>query len=294
VTRPGPHQAAPPQRPALFVNPRSGGGRAARAGVAERARERGIETIELAAGQHLHELVAAAVDSGADAVGAAGGDGTLAAVAAVASARNVPFVCIPAGTRNHFARDLGIDPRDLVGALDAFAGGTDRVVDVGDVNGRLFLNNVSFGVYGEAVRQAGYRDAKLRTLLETAEEVLGPGGEAGGLRVVDDLGTEHRGPALLLASNNPYAINAPGRRGSRPVLDSGQLGVVVVDPPRRPPRPPGRAWVAPALDVAAERAVVHAGIDGEAVDLPTPLRIAIRPGALRVRVPAPRSRRFAP
>ena len=137
---------------------------------------------------------------------------------------------------------------------------------------------------------AGYRDAKLRTLLQTAEEVLGPGGEAGGLRVVDDLGVEHRGPALLLASNNPYAPRRPGARGVRPALDGGRLGIVVVDSPapRTPPR--ARAWTVPALVVDGDREIVHAGLDGESVDLRMPLRIAVRPGALRVRVLAPRSR----
>jgi hypothetical protein len=275
----------------LFVNPWSGGGAARRAALVARARERGIEAIELGVGQDLDELVAAAIDRGADAVGAAGGDGSVATVAAVASARDVPFVCVPAGTRNHFARDLGADPRDLVGALDAFAEGVERRVDVGEVNGRVFLNNVSIGLYGDAVRHAGYRDAKLRTLLETAEEALGPGGDAGGLSVVDDLGAEHRGPAVVLISNNPYAVNLPGTRGARPVLDGGRLGIILVDPPGRRPGRRARAWTAPVLDVDGEREIVHVGLDGEAVDLRTPLRIAIRPGALRVRVRPPRSTR---
>jgi hypothetical protein len=288
ATVPGWPVADPPRRPVLFVNPGSGGGAARRARLADPARDRGIEAIELVAGQRLDELVAAAIDDGADVVGAAGGDGTLATVAAVAVARDVPLVCVPAGTRNHFARDLGADPRDHVGALDAFAGGVERRVDVGDVNGRIFLNNVSLGVYGDAVRHAGYRDAKLRTLLETADEVRGPGAEASGLYVVDDVGTEHRGAAVVLVSNNPYAVNRPGAQGMRPVLDGGRLGIIVLDPPARRARPHGRAWTAPALDVDGDRDVVHAGVDGEAVDLHTPLRIAIRPAALRVRIRAPR------
>ena len=281
---------APPRRPMLFVNPRSGSGAAGRARLSDRARELGIEAIELGPGQRLDQLVAAAIDDGADAVGAAGGDGSIATVAAVARVRDVPFVCVPAGTRNHFARDLGVDPSDPARALDAFAAGIERRVDVGEVDGRVFLNNVSLGVYGEAVRDADYRDAKLRTLLQTAEEVLGPGGEAGGLRVVDDLGVEHRDPALLLASNNPYAPRRPGARGVRPALDGGRLGIVVVDSPapRTPPR--ARAWTAPTLVVDGDREIVHAGLDGESVDLRMPLRIAVRPGALRARVLAPRSR----
>jgi diacylglycerol kinase family enzyme len=281
----------PPRRPVLFVNLRSGGGTAEREHLSDRARARGIEPIELVAGQRLAELVAAAIDDGADTVGAAGGDGSLATVAAVASARDVPFVCIPAGTRNHFARDLGVDPTDPASALEAYASGGERRVDLGEVNGRLFLNNVSLGVYGEAVRRAGYRDAKLRTLVETAEEVLAPGGRASGLRVVDDLGGEHRCPALVLASNNPYALNMPGRRGTRRMLDSGRLGVIVVDAPARRNQTRGRAWTAPTLRIDGDHDVVHAGLDGEAVDLRPPLQIAIRPAALRVRTRAPKAAR---
>ena len=283
--------ADPPRQPVLFINPRSGGGAAERARLADRARERGIEAVELTAGQRLEDLAVAAVEDGADVLGGAGGDGTLATVAAVACARDLPFVCVPAGTRNHFARDLGVDPGDLVGALDAFAAGLERRIDVGEVNGRTFLNNVSIGVYGDAVQHPGYRDAKVRTLLETADEALGPSGEATGLRVVDDRGDAHRDPAVLLVSNNPYGLNRPGRRGARPALDTGRLGIVVVDRPA-PPRPPnGRAWAAPALEVEGHHGPIHAGVDGEAADLSVPLRFAIRPAALRVRIAARHPRR---
>jgi diacylglycerol kinase family enzyme len=141
----------------LFVNPASGGGRARRAGVAELARGRGIEVIVLNPDHNLAALVRDAVARGADALGVAGGDGSLAIVAAAAGANGLPFVCIPAGTRNHFALDLGVDRHDLVGALDAFTDGVERRIDVAEVNGRVFVNNVSLGIYGDAVRQPGYR-----------------------------------------------------------------------------------------------------------------------------------------
>ena len=223
--------AGPARSPVLFVNPRSGGGAAARAGVAERARELGIEVIILDPGQSLTALAGAAAASGAGALGMAGGDGSLAEVAAVAAAHGLPFVCVPAGTRNHFALDLGVDRRDLTGALEAFTDGVERLIDVGDVNGRMFLNNVSLGVYGEAVRRPEYRDAKVRTLLQTAEQVAGPSGQATGLRLTDDAGREHRGVELVLVSNNPYALERPLPRGTRPALDSGQLGIVIIAPP---------------------------------------------------------------
>lgn len=273
-----------PRRPVLFVNPRSGNGTAARVGVAERARELGIEVITLGSGSRLVELVRVAVENGADALGMAGGDGSLSVVAAAAAANGLPFVCIPAGTRNHFAGDLGLNRRDPVAALRAFGDGLEGRIDLGEVNGRPFLNNVSLGVYGEAVRTSAYREAKVRTLVETAERVLGPSGQAPGLRLVDDEGREHDHALIVIVSNNPYALDRLPARGARPALDGGRLGIVVLDAPSRGPHQPGRAWTAPALEVSAS-AAVHAGIDGEAVELDPPLRFAIRPAALRVRVP---------
>jgi diacylglycerol kinase family enzyme len=283
LSRYGWRSVDPPHRPVLLINPRSGDGAAERAGLARKAAEKGIEAVVLAQGDSLAELAGAAAASGADALGMAGGDGSLAVVATVAAAHGLPFVCVPAGTRNHFALDLGVDRRDLAGALDAFTDGVERWIDVAEVNGRMFLNNVSLGIYGEAVRRAAYRDAKARTLVETAEQVLGPSGQAPALHVVDDAGREHRHPAIVLVSNNPYALERPLARGTRPALDTGQLGVVVLDLPGESPHPPARAWSAPLVQVDAP-APVHAGIDGEPVGLSPPLRFTIRPATLRVRI----------
>lgn len=274
------------RRPVLFVNPRSGGGKAARAAVAEKARDRGVEVVVLDANASLDALVADAVASGADALGVAGGDGSLAVAAAAALAHGIPFVCIPAGTRNHFALDVGVDRRDLVGALDAFTDGVERRIDVARVNGRLFLNNVSLGIYGDAVRRPEYRDAKVRTLLATAQAVLGPGGAASELSLVDDRGGEHHHPAAVIVSNNPYALRRPFVTGTRPSLTSGRLGILVLDRPddaRRAGREPGRAWTATSLEIAAP-GPVHAGIDGESVELRPPLEFVVLPAALRVRI----------
>jgi diacylglycerol kinase family enzyme len=282
--RTGWEAADPPRTPVLFVNPRSGGGAAARARVAERAEELGIEVVELAGDQDLRGLVDQAVAGGADALGMAGGDGSLAVVAAAASAHELPFICVPAGTRNHFARDLGLDPGDPAGGLSAFGDGVEGRIDLADVNGRPFLNLVSLGVYGEAVRRSGYRDAKARTLLDTAHAVLGPSGAVPELNLVDDLGAEHAHPVIVLVSNNPYGLERPLARGARPRLDSGRLGIIVIDAPPRQGRPPGRAWNARSLEVDAP-STVHSGVDGEAVELAPPLRFSIRPRALRIRVP---------
>jgi diacylglycerol kinase family enzyme len=291
MTPSGWHAADPPQRPVLFVNPRSGGGKAARAALAGRARERGVDVVEVRPDANLATLVDEAVTRGADALGMAGGDGSLAVVATAARVHGLPFVCVPAGTRNHFALDLGVDRDDLVGSLDAFADGVERVIDVAEVNGRLFLNNVSLGIYGDAVQQPAYRDAKSRTLLQTAAQVLGPSGAAVDLQLVDDLGRLYRHPAVVLVSNNPYALGPPPVAGTRPALDSGTLGVVVLDAPSAG-RSPGRAWTATRLEVTAP-APIHAGIDGEAVELVPPLEFATRPAALRVRIAARHASRNA-
>jgi diacylglycerol kinase family enzyme len=282
-------------RPVLFINPRSGGGKARRAGLADLARERGIEPVTLAPGDELEALIQGALADGADALGVAGGDGSLAIAAAAAAASQIPFVCIPAGTRNHFARDVGVAPDDLVGALDAFGAALERTIDLGYVNGRPFLNNASLGIYADAVQQAGYRDAKLCTLLETArEEALGSGSAPADVHLVDDRGREHRSPAVVLVSNNPYVLQRPPVRGARPVLDGGRLGIVVIDAPAAPPHQAGLAWSAGSLRVEA-RGTVPAGVDGEAVALTPPLDFTIQPRALRVRIaPGPVRRRALP
>ena len=218
LARYGWRPADPARRPVLFINLRSGDGKATRAGLAERAREKGIEAVILAPGQNLAALAREAVTGGADALGMAGGDGSLAVVAAAAAAHGIPFVCVPAGTRNHFALDVGVDRHDLIGALDAFTDGVERQIDMAEVNGRSFLNNVSLGIYGDAVRSPAYRDAKVRTLVETAAEVIGPSGEAPALRLVDDLGREHHHLAVVLVSNNPTRLIA--RWNAAPAQDS--------------------------------------------------------------------------
>ena len=214
----------------------------------------------------------------------AGGDGSLAIVAAVALAHALPFACVPAGTRNHFALDLGVERHDLVGALDAFGkDAVERSTDVAEVNGRVFLNNVSLGIYGDAVQRENYRDAKVRTLLETASEVLGPSRSARELRIVDDLGHEHREPAVVLVSNNPYALDRPLAQGTRPRLDSGELGVVVLERPQLSaggPAGPGRRHTSRCTHPHP----CDSGVDGEAVELRAPLELVIRPRALHVRI----------
>ena len=216
-----------PQRPVLFYNPKSGGGKAERFHVADEARARGVEPVELKRTDDLATLVRDAIENGADMLGVAGGDGTQAIVAAIAAQQGLPYVCVPAGTRNHFALDLGVDRDDVVGALDAFVNGRERVVDLAEVNGRVFVNNVSLGVYAEAVQRDGYRDAKLRTIADTIPMVLGPAGENLDLRWTGADGRDHKTGAVVLVSNDPYRLGRVIAPGTRPRLDAGVLGITV-------------------------------------------------------------------
>ena len=270
-----------PQRPVLLINPRSGDGRAERVGLAREARGRGVEAVVLGPGDDLAELARDAIARGADVLGMAGGDGSQAIVAGIASEHERPFVCIPAGTRNHFALDLGVRRDDVVGALDAFTDGVEGRVDLATVNERVFVNNASVGVYGEAVSDPGYRNAKLRTLGRTARTVLAPGARASGVTVVDDVGVEHRSPAVVLISNNPYAHDRALGRSTRPRIDLGTLGIVLLGstPAER------RSWQSPDLRVDAPGAAAIA-VDGESMSLEPPLSFASRPGSLRVRISA--------
>jgi diacylglycerol kinase family enzyme len=282
-------KAVRPRLPVLFINPRSGGGKAERFRLADEAKRRGIEPVELGPGDELATLVNAAADDGADGLAMAGGDGSQAIVAAIAAERGLPYACIPAGTRNHFALDLGVDRNDVVGALDAFVNGGERVVDLAEVNGRVFVNNVSLGLYATAVQRDGYRGAKLRTLLNTVPDVMGPAGRPPDLRWTGPHGRSHLSGTVILVSNNRYRFGPVLGSGTRPRIDDGELGIAVME--SRPesrlrrlvPRRLWHRWSARDFEVrSAEQ--LPAGIDGEATILTAPVRFRILPSALRVRI----------
>jgi diacylglycerol kinase family enzyme len=280
-------RAEPPAHAVLVYNPKSGGGKAEKFHLADEARRRGIEPIELSRGDDLETLIRDAVKRGADGLAAAGGDGTQAIVAMVAAEHNLPYACIPAGTRNHFALDLGVDRNDVVGALDAFVNGGERIVDLAEVNGRVFVNNVSLGLYAEAVQRAGYREAKIRTLLDTVPDMVGPGAKPLALSAGDDSG-QHSALAVLI-SNNSYRLGPALSSGTRPRLDQGTLGIALIGATNGGGESSAsggsglRQWTAPTIEIGAPQPV-PAGIDGEAAMLDPPLRFEVRPGVLRVRI----------
>ena len=291
--------AVPPaEGPVLIVNPRSGDGKADRVGLAAACKARGIRVVTLEPGSDLRSLAEAAADGGADAIGMAGGDGSQAIVAAVAAHRDLQMVVVAAGPRNHFALDLGLDRREVVGALDAFGDAIERRIDLAEVNGRVFVNSVSLGLYAEIVRSPDYRDAKIETALSALPSMLGPDTEPFAFSFTDAVGRRHERAHVIQVSNDPYGEAVDGLM-TRPRLDAGVLGVISVEvrgdraassliaeaASGHPERFEGYAsWVAPTFEVDAS-APVAAGVDGESVTFDAPLVFTTRPGAVRIRLP---------
>lgn len=294
-----PDNLVPPAlHPVLIMNPKSGGGKVEELHLVDEAQKRGIEPIVLRPGDDLLQLARDAVTRGADALGMAGGDGSQAAVAAIAAESDVAFVCVPVGTRMNFARDLGLDIKDPVGSLDAFGASVEKRIDLGRVNDRVFVNNVSLGIYGTIVQSPDYSDAKLKTAAEMLPDLLREGALSK-LTFKGPDGTEHSGAQLIQVSNNPYELESLAALAGRPRLDTGTLGLVAVtvngpqealefaalEMARRVCSFPGLLqWHDLSFEVRSDEAVDIA-IDGEAATVPSPLRFESLPGALRVRVP---------
>jgi diacylglycerol kinase family enzyme len=292
-------QTPRPSRAVLLINPKSGGGKAERFHLADEAKRRGIEPVVLERGDDLLELAERAVRDGADVIGMAGGDGSQALVAGVAMKHDIPHVCIPAGTRNHFALDLGLDRDDVVGALDAFTDAVERRIDLARVNERVFVNNASLGVYALVVQNDAYRDAKLETWAQMLPVLLGPDAPPIDLEFAAPDATNYTDAPLVLVSNNPYQLTRLAGGGTRPRLDSGELGLVAarirtpgdvaelvtLETIGQSQRFPGLLqWSQPEFAIRSGSPVA-VGLDGEALTLEPPLRFVSLPGALRVRLP---------
>jgi diacylglycerol kinase family enzyme len=258
----------------LLVNPRAGDARPSCAELAEAAAARRIDVHVLEEGEDPADLARAA---SAEAIGVAGGDGSLAPIAAVAIERDVPFVCIPFGTRNHFARDLGLDRDDPIAALDAFSG-RERRIDVGRAGDRLFLNNVSLGLYARLVHRREQhrrrRDALARAralaivLRERKRFALSVDGEP------------LEAPVVLVA-NNAYRLELLSI-GARERLDEGLLHLYA---PKGIVPSEWRERSAERFTIESDRKSLEAAVDGEPEELETPIEFSIEPRALRVLVP---------
>ncbi len=288
------------QHPVLICNPWSGGGKVAKFGLVDQAKDLGVEVIMLDHGLDLEKLAQNAIASGADCLGMAGGDGSQALVASIAIAHDLPFVCVSAGTRNHFALDLGIDREDPRLSLHAFRDGIERRIDYATVGDRLFVNNVSLGIYATIVQQEGYREAKSETTKAMLPEMLGRTQEPFDLQFTDPSGAEVDGAFLIQVSNNPYVLGATLDASQRRRMDTGRLGIVaisarsgseaaeVVALSALGQRRRSRHWhefTATHFEVRSRSGRAYAGIDGEALELSTPLEFQIHPRGLRLLVP---------
>jgi len=293
-------RAMPPKHPVLICNPWSGGGKVEKFGLLALARELGIETVMLDRGLDLEQLARDAIARGADCLGMAGGDGSQALVASIAVEHGIPFVCVSAGTRNHFALDLGLDREDPRHSMLAFTDGIERVVDYATVNGRFFVNNVSLGVYATIVQHQSYRDAKVETSKALLPEMLGSTERPFDLQFADPDGAEVDGAYLIMVSNNPYALGATLDASQRRRLDTGTLGVFAVtgssggDAARlvamsaigqRRHDPNWHEFTTTSFEVRSRSGTAFAGVDGEALEMPTPLAFRVHPGGLRLLVP---------
>jgi diacylglycerol kinase family enzyme len=286
----------PAKRGVLFMNLKSGGGKAERFHLVDECEARGIEAVVLEGGQDWVAIIRETAPKH-DVVGMAGGDGSQALVGSIAAELGLPMLVVPAGTRNHLALDLGLDRDDVVGALDAYGEAVERPMDLADVNGSVFVNNVSLGLYAAIVRSPEYRDAKADTTLATLPMELGPGTQPFDLRF-DAPDGHHDGAHVIQVSNNPYG-DTLAALGSRPRLDTKQIGVVslVIDGDRgiarflaalatgRPDRYEGlTSWSAPTFEVSSG-SPIEIGLDGETQVMDSPLRFSIRPSPVRVRLP---------
>jgi diacylglycerol kinase family enzyme len=289
----------PAGRGVLFMNLKSGGGKAERFHLVDECRRRGIDPVVLEPGTDWLETVRERAANGdVDVLGMAGGDGSQAMVGAVAAELGLPMVVVPAGTRNHLALDLGLDRGDVVGALDAYGEAVERTMDLADVNGHVFVNNVSLGLYATIVRSPEYRDAKVDTTLATLPQVLGPDTQPFDLSFVGPDGAERRGAHVIQISNNPYGTTARGM-GSRPRLDTHTLGIVALVLTAKagaggflaalatgnPERFEGlTSWVTPTFEVTSD-SPIEIGLDGESRVMDPPLSFSIRKDPVRVRLP---------
>ena len=290
----------PARHPVLLMNPKSGGGKVGRFGLVAECQARGIEPVVLEPGDDLVALAEDAVARGADVIGMAGGDGSQALVATVASKHGLPHVVVPAGTRNHLALDLGLDRDNVVGALDAFADGVEHAVDLATVNGRVFVNNASLGLYAKIVQAPEYREAKVKTAANMLPDLLGPDAEALDLRFSGPDGEERPGSQLLLVSNDPYRLDRlAGGSGTRPQMNRGVLGIAALQVANTAAARRLAAlesagqlrrfsgwleWAAPRFRVDSA-GPVEIGVDGEALTMDPPLLFETMPGALRVLLP---------
>jgi diacylglycerol kinase family enzyme len=260
------------------------------------------ELVLAAGGDEMIATARRALDEGARLVAAGGGDGTINAVASVMVGSGTTFGVLPLGTLNHFAKDLGI-PLELEAAVRNLATGTPRRVDVGEVNGRIFLNNSSLGLYPDIVRD---REKQQRRLGRgkwpaAAWAALAALRRYPFLSMRLDVNGERlaRRTPFVFIGNNRYTMEGLAI-GARECIDDGVLSLYVAQHPTRFgllrfafDALRGRLGTsrdfdvlhASAMEIDTRRARLFVATDGEVGVMHPPLRYRVRPGALTVLVP---------
>ena len=293
----------PPNRGTLFFNP-SSGARLPAGEVAElqkAAADGGLEVVRCGPGVDIIGLTREHMRTGRRLFVAAGGDGTINSVVQPLMNSDATFAVIPAGTYNHFARDLGV-PLDWREALDVALNGTTRQIDAGRINDRFFVNNVSIGLYPELVarREERGRDypkwkARLHAVYATLRKYPHVT-----LAIESEFLNEIVKTHVFVISNNSYDLSRLGVEAPRSTLEEGRLSVYWLPHlPRialtrflahylagRVKTAPGfRSFRTTRLKVQSARRRLHLGVDGEVVTMDPPLVITIVPRALTVKVP---------
>jgi diacylglycerol kinase family enzyme len=295
------HSLALFQNPVLLVNPKAGNGRAIKAGIPSLAEHAGVDVRVMQKGDDVESLARQAAEDGADVLGISGGDGSIGAVAKVAIEKDLPMVVLPGGTRCHFARDIGLEPKRIADSLSGFHG-VERRIDAAEINGRIFLNNASFGLYADIVSHPEYRDNKLRVSRQVLTSLADGTKPAYNLRFQHGHKQFHKAVQVLVGVNS-YRMLSLTELGQRVSVDGGHLQVTVfghlnnatvakllqavsIDRLRSADPSALDQWESPTFHIRGPGRRLVVGVDGENETFDNPIKVRILPGALRIYVPA--------
>lgn len=289
------------KHPYLIINPKSGSGRALKAGTSKVAAQMGIKVLELSPGTSMQQLAEQAIKAGADVLGVSGGDGSIGSIAAVAIKHRLPMVVLPGGTRCHFARDIGLDPKKINDALSAFYG-VKRKIDVGQINGRIFMNNVSFGVYADIVSHPEYRDNKLAVTRKVLQDIMAGAKKPYSLKL-KRVGLEINEVVMILIGVNRYNTINLTEIGQRSKMDQGILQINLISKlndqlvqkllqraslaqlAKNTDLNGFSQWDDKSISINNNNQEITVGVDGENEKFATPVKVECLPGALEIYVP---------
>lgn len=285
----------------LIVNPKSGNGRAIKAKTPQAAEKMGIKVLVTKKGQRVEDLARKAVDDGADVLGISGGDGSIGTVAKVAIEKDLPMVVLPGGTRCHFARDIGMLPRQINDALSSFYG-VERRIDVGKINDRIFMNNASFGVYADIVNNEAYRNSKITVTRKVLREILSGKKPPYDLKI-DSHGHKFTKAVMVLIGVNRYNTINLMELGQRARLDEGVLQINVVSKisntiiadvvrnvsinkiEQASSLEEFSQWETKSIKINGKGKKLVVGVDGECEEYTSPVTVEVMHKALRLYVP---------